>query len=966
MRIRGFFAISLLLLISISALAQQGTSQVKGRVTSADGSVLPGVTVTIKHQESGVVRTAVTDKDGIYAMGAVIPGPYEMTAELSGFKNYRRRNVRLEVGKTSTLDFRLDVGGVSEEVTVTAAAPIVDVTSKEVGGNITSKELTELPSINRNFIGFIGLLPGVVPSISTESFGSDSVSVNGQDPRNNNYMFDGGNNNDDVIGQRAGTQARPPLDAIQEFQVITGQYDAEFGRTTGAVVNAVTKQGTNDFKGLLSGYLQGASFTQKDFFVRQNNSQKPDTKFKQYVGNVGGPIIHDKLHFFANVERVENDRPNPLTIPARPEIIEPVTTDRVWNTLLRVDHQINANHTWAARWLRESSPQLNQIIPLANGNPVTPAASREEADVDQTAVLQYDFVVGNSKINTARVTWTQENVAFANPGFNGGGHDQASLPSTLDFLSYEDQQSAVAQARVDDAWQINDTFNWYLNKHDMKFGAEYERAKEKAITQDNLNGTFAFRTNSFDANNFSTYPERLTIRVPGQSLLRLKVTYASLFGQDKWTINNHATVSFGLRYDLEKIPFAEADSPLFANGQKYPYDKNNWSPRVGLTYQLPTSKTTVLRGGVGRFYDKTHLELVQGVETAGIFAYSFTASFPATAADPGPAAGRRPTDPMLANGPVVNRALLASLFPSGSKLRNTGTINLDDPGRVVAHTDQVSFGVQREITPNMSVNVDYVHARSEDLLMNLDLNPGTRANTARTTPVVRTNPIYPSSSSALERVNAGHSTYNAVEFQLDHHLGQTYQYRVSYTYSKARGNTSGSGVAATNFQKLTNPNLDLNEGPTNFDNPHNFVFSGSWSVPRTGGLTLGMVTRYLSGDPFTIQDQNFDLDQNGILFDPLPAGKYTGSGRNPYTVFNKGGRNGARGPDYFTMDVRAGYRLPVVVARMEVFGEIFNLTDRTNFATPSGDRRSSTFLQLTALRAGGVPRTGQIGVKITY
>ncbi len=217
MRIRSFFvSFFLLVLFTSSALAQQGASQIRGRVTAADGSSLPGVTVTIKHQESGVVRTTTSDKEGTYVMSAVTPGTYELS-------------VRLEVGKTSTVDVKLDLGAMSEEVTVTAAAPVVDVTSKEVGGNITSKELTELPSINRNFIGFIGLLPGVVPSISTESFGSDSVSVNGQDPRNNNYMFDGGNNNDDVIGQRAGTQARPPLDAIQEFQVITGQYDAEFG-----------------------------------------------------------------------------------------------------------------------------------------------------------------------------------------------------------------------------------------------------------------------------------------------------------------------------------------------------------------------------------------------------------------------------------------------------------------------------------------------------------------------------------------------------------------------------------------------------------------------------------------------------------------------------------------------------------------------------------------------------------------
>ena len=119
------------------------------------------------------------------------------------------------------------------------------MTSKEIGGNITERDADQLPSVNGNFIGFIGLLPGIVPSISTESFGSDAISVNGQDPRNNNYSVDGGNNNDDVIGQRAGMQARTPIEAIQEFQVITNQFDAEFGRTSGAVVNAVTKAGTN-------------------------------------------------------------------------------------------------------------------------------------------------------------------------------------------------------------------------------------------------------------------------------------------------------------------------------------------------------------------------------------------------------------------------------------------------------------------------------------------------------------------------------------------------------------------------------------------------------------------------------------------------------------------------------------------------------------------------------------------------
>ena len=173
---------------------------------------------------------------------------------------------------------------------MSAGTPLVDVTSKEIGGNITSETLVNLPSVNGNFIGFIGLLPGVVPSISTESFGSDSISVNGQDPRNNNYTVDGGNNNDDVIGQRAGMQARTPIEAVQEFQVITGQYDAEFGRTTGAVVNAVIKSGTNVVHGSAFGYFQDSSLTTKDFLATQRNLAKADTSYQRWGGVIGGPL----------------------------------------------------------------------------------------------------------------------------------------------------------------------------------------------------------------------------------------------------------------------------------------------------------------------------------------------------------------------------------------------------------------------------------------------------------------------------------------------------------------------------------------------------------------------------------------------------------------------------------------------------------------------------------------------------
>src|SRR6476619_6581526 len=291
--------LALLVALALPVSAQQGTTEVRGRVVDPQGAVLPGVTVTVRNQDTGMYRETVSGSDGTFIATGIVPGKYQVVAELQGFKKFDRRDLALEVGKTATIEVTLEVGAVSETVTVKSESPLVDVTSKEIGGNITSETLVQLPSVNGNFIGFIGLLPGIVPSISTESFGSDSISVNGQDPRNNNYTVDGGNNNDDVIGQRAGTQARTPIEAIQEFQVITNQFDAEFGRTSGAVVNAVTKAGTNNVHGSGFGYFQDASLTEKDYFTKKDPTRtKADTQYQRWGGTIGGPLVQDKMHYF--------------------------------------------------------------------------------------------------------------------------------------------------------------------------------------------------------------------------------------------------------------------------------------------------------------------------------------------------------------------------------------------------------------------------------------------------------------------------------------------------------------------------------------------------------------------------------------------------------------------------------------------------------------------------------------------
>jgi len=333
------------------------------------------------------------------------------------------------------------------------------------------------------------------------------------------------------------------------------------------------------------------------------------------------------------------------------------------------------------------------------------------------------------------------------------------------------------------------------------------------------------------------------------------------------------------------------------------------------------------------------------------------------------------------NGPVINRTLLDQQYPGGQLLRNTGA-SWDNPNRRTPYSDEITAGYERQIGSNMAVSADYVHAASRDVLMSLDLNPGLRGTTAATSPLVRQasatlagavdelRATYPGfanfTTGVTQPVNVGKIDYDALLLSVNKRFSQNYEARVSYTLSNSRGNTSGNGVAASGFQVLDDMQLALNEGPTNFNVRHNLVISGRAVVPHTGGLNVSWVARALSGTPFTLTNNNVDPDRNGTFAEPLPEASYSGDGQNAYTVDNyKAERNGASGPGFFNFDARVSYALRFGVRRIELVGDVFNLTNRANFANPTGNQASAQFLLLSAY-SNYAPRKLQLGVRMQF
>ena len=583
----GFVCVFFFVFMSLAAnptASQVTTADVRGHVSDPNGLAVGNAKVTITSKETASTRDTMTSDLGDYALNQLPPGVYKVTVTKDGFATIVFDPVELAVGQKLTLDAALKLGSGSEIVQVTEETPLIQSSSSEIQGSISPTEVQNLPVVDRNFAGLMVLIPGVRPA---ENFDptktrSGNVTVNGSDGRAIDYNVDGGDNKDNVIG---GIVQNYTMEGIQEFNVVTDRYSADSGRAVGAVVNVISKSGTNNYHGTLFGLFQNSGLNSKPF-----TTTGPNPKFHryQYGGSVGGPIKKDKLFFFGAFEQkrepgnlaVDPDAFAELSALAAvdPNLASPVSQlpfpyidDLV---TVKMDWHINAKQSLSARYGREKWTNPNDQL----GSPFVTDLSQTNSDVNQfhSLVISHNFLVSPTKINTFAVQFQDffngilpsPGRTFSLPTENGGTAVNPEIcfkpvPGCgMGAPEVEVGQNVnVPQSTFIRKYQFRDDFNWIHGPHSMHFGANY-------IYLAKLGGSFFFGANGYQVTfldnpsvilgNAAAYPQglatpgavqELTFNTGSGSTAQPPAHSLGLYYQDDYKVSRRLTLNLGLRWD---------------------------------------------------------------------------------------------------------------------------------------------------------------------------------------------------------------------------------------------------------------------------------------------------------------------------------------------------------------------------------------------------------------------------------
>ena len=497
-------------LVSAGLASAQATSTITGRVLDQGDAVLPGVTVTVTNQNTGVARTTVSNEEGVYFLPGLEPGVYTVQTELTGFQTSMRQDVNLGVNSTISIDFTMPVAGLNEAVTVTGAAPLIEVTQSKVASSIEATELQNLPLVTRNVSGMLALLPGAVQiePVHRSKTNVGSVSYGGSAGTNVIPSVDGADNRDNQFG---GPLLAYSTEAIEQFQLATSQFNAADGRTGGAALSMVTKSGTNVLRGSAFAFGRSDAMTAKDFFTAEANRDKTPYSRQQFGGSAGGPILENRAFFFGAIERIRED--SELAVPANlfnekqllvsaqaagliPQgFVNPINPtsvaqpSRVLLTTGKVNLQLTNQHSMMLRYAGHEDYKGAATFVTQNDN-----REPENTDITMWSVVgQHNWVLGNSALNQITAQMNSLSRLSDTVSQITGEHFMRDYPNVplfplrLAFPWRATPGPAVRPARLPDTqlMQVKDEVSLQTGTHSLKFGANYNYLKNIGLLNGN-------------------------------------------------------------------------------------------------------------------------------------------------------------------------------------------------------------------------------------------------------------------------------------------------------------------------------------------------------------------------------------------------------------------------------------------------------------------------------------------------
>jgi hypothetical protein len=955
------------------AIAQQRGS-ISGKVLDQDGLAVPGATVTITEERTGFTRTVVTAGNGAYSVPNLEPGTYLLTVEMVGLAGPKHPAATLTAGSSLAIDLKMLVAGLAEEVLVTGQAPLVEKTSNQIGGSLSSREIEDVPSNFRNFTALTQLIPGMTPNPAASTFEGGQVVANGTPSQQNVYLLDGMYNNDDRLGGSQGTQVRLVLDNIQEYQVLSNQYSAEYGGGAGAIINMVTRGGTNRFGGRVYTYFRDERFNNRGHFLPAT-SPKPDERTLQAGLAIGGPIIKNRAHFYFTLEKDNEDIAGQKRFPAA---AAPLASDfvgafevRASNYFGRGDLQINDRNFVNVRWVLETAPTRGEGF---NTNNQTPDAQTWESDWDHLVSGTFTTVLTDRASNVIRAGRIGESLTTGAQAFfddtvqtiGFAGRDPFAIGQQNTHPSYVTGKGGEGLNTVIRTYVFDEAFSYFVpslwgGEHTFKVGGGVGFHQMPPRTTFS-SGTFQFRTDApYNPDDPATYPFQFDVTVGPPNEFGYAITSKDrrqyLFAEDKFRVSNNLSLNLGVRYDHHRHT---------------PASKTAIAPRLGFAWDVTGAGKTVVRGGLGKFFAYVPVVLDLTHQQTGVLTL-----FPTLTVTDVTSPVLRP---VMINDSAGNPGV-ASLSPAGqaelNRLRDqilAGTAFNRDP-RIASPERKMPFqwawslGVNHELFSNTALAVDYVANASRDQLGVVDINEPVNGVRPGVDVFDPTGVLIPAAArgTAFRRVLQTQTRkefdgdYQSMQLSLIRRMASRWSGRLAYTLQQSHyvglGNPDARRVWLDN---------DIRADYGAFASDRRHVLAASATVNPWRSLSLATVISKISGariNEIVGSDRNADTDSNN----DRPIAGIDDLTRPILSPLDGSGRavvNGLIGPGSFLIDLSLRHQVPLRgLQSLDLFYDVFNVMNRENLVPPTGNRASSLFMVSTAAQ---FPRQMQFGLRVRF